>query len=66
MRKYNKKVTLKTVDDIFALVNDIANMPTGYFEAKPTRAVGLDEVEACCISYHHQSYDAFTDNSSEE
>ena len=28
--------------------------------------VSLDEVEACCISYHHQSYDAFTDNSSEE
>jgi len=49
MRKYNKKVTLKTVDDIFALVNDIANMPTGYFEAKPTRAVGLDEVEAVII-----------------
>ena len=44
MQKWNKRVTETTVDDIVSLVNDIANMPTGYFEAKPQRAVGLEEV----------------------
>ena len=37
-------VTEQDVADIVSLVNDIANMPTGYFEAKPMRAVGFDEV----------------------
>lgn len=32
------------VDDLIELVRDIRNMPTGYFEAKPQRAVGFDEV----------------------
>ena len=44
MKQWNNRVTESTVDDIFTLVSDIANMPTGYFEAKPQRAVGLDEV----------------------
>lgn len=44
MRKWNSRVTESTVNDIMSLVSDIANMPTGYFEAKPQRAVGLDEV----------------------
>ena len=44
MKKWNERVTESTVDDVVSLVNDIANMPTGYFEAKPQRAVGLDEV----------------------
>lgn len=34
----------QAVDDLISLVNDIRNMPTGYFEAKPQRAVGFDEV----------------------
>lgn len=34
----------QAVDDLIELVNDIRNMPTGYFEAKPQRAVGFDEV----------------------
>ena len=37
-------VTEKDVDDIISLVADIAKMPTEYFEAKPRRAVGFDEV----------------------
>lgn len=37
-------VTEKDAKDIVSLVKDISNMPTGYFEAKPKRAVGLDEV----------------------
>ena len=36
------------VDDLIALVNDIRKMPVNYFEAKPLRAVGFDEV-ACAI-----------------
>ena len=44
MQKWNKRVTPGIVDDIVSLVNDIANMPTGYFEAKPQRAVSFDEV----------------------
>ncbi len=32
------------VDDLIELVEDIRKMPTGYFEAKPQRAVGFDEV----------------------
>ena len=52
MQKWNNKVTEKTVDDIISLVNDISNMPTGYFEAKPQRAVGLDEVGVYVIPYN--------------
>ena len=37
-------VTDADVEDIVSLVSDIAEMPTGYFEAKPQRAVGFDEV----------------------
>ena len=44
MQKWNKRVTSQTVDDIVSLINDVANMPTGYFEAKPRRAVSFDEV----------------------
>lgn len=42
-------VTETTVDDIVALVTDIANMPTEYFEAKPRRAVGFNEVATAII-----------------
>ncbi len=34
------------VDDLVELVRDIRSMPTGYFEAKPQRAVGFDEIAA--------------------
>ena len=37
-------VTETAVNDIVAIVSDIANMPTEYFEAKPKRAIGFDEV----------------------
>ena len=42
-------VTETTVDDIVALVSDIANMPTEYFEAKPKRAVELNEIATAII-----------------
>ena len=44
------------VDDLIELVSDIQQMPTKYFEAKPQRAVGFDEVKAVVIP----------DNSSDE
>lgn len=34
------------VYDLIELVNDIRNMPVDYFEAKPQRAVGFDEIKA--------------------
>lgn len=37
------------VDDLIELVTDIRNMPTAYFEAKPKRAVGFDEVATAII-----------------
>ena len=40
------------VDDLIELVNDIRQMPTGYFEAKPQRAVGFDEVGVFVIPYN--------------
>lgn len=39
----------QVVDDLIELVNDIRKMPTGYFEAKPQRAVGFDEVAVFVI-----------------
>ena len=44
------------VDDLIELVEDIRNMPVAYFEAKPQRAVGFDEVATAIIP----------DNASEE
>ena len=39
----------QAVNDLIDLVDDIRSMPTGYFEAKPQRAVGFDEVAAFVI-----------------
>lgn len=56
LKKYSKKATETTVDDIVNLVNDISNMPVNYFEAKPQRAVSFNEVTKAIIP----------DNSSDE
>lgn len=45
LRQYSPQATEKTVDDMVALVKDISEMPTEYFEAKPMRAVVLDEIK---------------------
>ena len=37
------------VDDLVELVQEIRNMPTRYFEAKPRRAVGFDEVATAIV-----------------
>lgn len=38
-----------TAGKVLQLYEDISNMPTGYFEAKPQRAVGFDEVLTAVI-----------------
>ena len=42
-------VTDDQMDDLMEAIEAIANLPTGYFEAKPRRAVGFDEVKAAII-----------------
>ena len=44
------------VDDLIELVNDIRNMPAQYFEAKPQRAVGFNEIKAV-IMPSQESYE---------
>ena len=48
-RYYPNGIANSTVDDILDLVADIGNMPTRYFESKPQRAVGFDEVKAAVL-----------------
>lgn len=52
------------VDDLIKLGSDVAEMPTEYFEAKPMRAVGLDEIRGAVIpdSTSQKLKDALTDN----
>ena len=52
MRAFSKegyKISSQTAQDIQAVYQAAAKMPTGYFEAKPRRAVGFDEVLAAVI-----------------
>lgn len=52
MRAFSKegyKISSQTAQDIQAVYQAAAEMPTGYFEAKPHRAVGFDEVLAAVI-----------------
>lgn len=44
--EYSKGATMEDVEAIVQLVKDVSEMPTTYFEAKPERAVGLDEIKA--------------------
>lgn len=39
----------EVTDDLISLVNDIRQMPTEYFEAKPERVVGFDEIVAFVV-----------------
>lgn len=47
--KSDYKISSQTAQDIQAVYKATAEMPTGYFEAKPRRAVGFDEVLAAVI-----------------
>ena len=53
------------VDDLIELVNDIRNMPVAYFEAKPQRAVGYDEIKAVIMPSKESYEDELTEVKSE-
>ena len=42
-------ISRETAKQIVALYKTVADIPTGYFEAKPQRAVGFDEVRAAIV-----------------
>ena len=46
---YNLKVSDTQMDALMEAIDEIANLPTGYFEAKPRRAVGFNEVKAAIL-----------------
>ena len=45
----SKEVPIELLEKIVETVNELKYIPTDYFEAKPQRAVGLDEVQAVVI-----------------
>lgn len=49
LKEYSDNVTPAAVDKIFELKDEIRRMPTKYLEAKPKRAVGLDEIAGVAI-----------------
>ncbi|MGN0449428.1 MAG: hypothetical protein ACI4G0_03605 [Ruminococcus sp.] len=49
LKQYHDKIKMNTVKKLFAAKTEIENLPTRYFEAKPHRAVGFDEVKAAVI-----------------
>lgn len=46
---YPKTATSEIVNEIVNLLDDISNMPTGYFEAKPQRVISPGEIKAVVI-----------------
>lgn len=46
---YPKTATSEIVNEIVNLLDDVSNMPTGYFEAKPQRVISLGEIKAVVI-----------------
>lgn len=49
LKQYYPALKKSTVDKLFKARDEIAEMPTRYFEAKPHRAVGFNEVMAAVI-----------------
>lgn len=49
LKKYYPKITKDVADEIASIVKDIQKMNTKYFEAKPYRAVGFDEVKLAVV-----------------
>lgn len=49
LKEYYPDITDTAVDDIVNLVHGIMEMPTGYFEAKPQRAIRFDEVKYAVV-----------------
>ncbi len=49
LQKYYKNVSDQTVQDVITLAKELRDIPVKYFEAKPQRAVSLDEVMAVAV-----------------
>lgn len=49
LNKYSLNISDNNADNLINLVSDISNMPTDYFEAKPQRAVDLNEIYTAII-----------------
>lgn len=49
LKQYYPALKKSTVDKLFKVRDEIVNIPTRYFEAKPHRAVGFNEVMAAVI-----------------
>jgi hypothetical protein len=43
------KITENQAQRVISLIKDLSTLPTNYFEAKPQRAVGFDEIDAIVI-----------------
>lgn len=48
-RDYGMTVSDEQMDRLWEAIQAISEVPTGYFEAKPKRAVGLDEIRAALV-----------------
>lgn len=49
LKEFYPKVTMETANEIADIVKDIQRMSARYFEAKPYRAVGFDEVRLAVV-----------------
>lgn len=49
LKEFYPKVTMETANEIVDIVKDIQNMSARYFEAKPYRSVGFDEVRLAVV-----------------
>ncbi|EJX06481.1 phage associated protein, partial [gut metagenome] len=49
LKKFYPKITMETAHEIADIVKDIQHLSARYFEAKPYRAVGFDEVKLAVV-----------------
>lgn len=49
LKEYYPTATSEIVNEIVNLLDDVSNMPTGYFEAKPQRVIFPSEIKAVVI-----------------
>ena len=49
LKEYYPTATSEIVNEIVNLLDDVSNMPTGYFEAKPQRVISPGEIKAVVI-----------------
>ena len=54
--KMSEENVSKAIDSIYGLKESIGDLPTRYFEAKPMRIVGLDEIQLAIIPNNSSDY----------